>query len=73
METYQDLEPHYNKKLKPMIRKDKLYGWIFHFNPFRNKWEAVHKDNYKELFSGGSNVIRNSSLELLKNEIVNKK
>lgn len=38
----------------------------------RNKWEAVYKDNYKELFSGGTNVIRNSSLEVLKDIIVNK-
>lgn len=72
MEVYQDLEKEVLKQKTNMIRKDKLYGWIFHFNPFRNKWEAVYKDNYKELFSGGTNVIRNSSLEVLKDIIVNK-
>ncbi len=72
METYQDLEQEAINKKTNMLRKDKLYGWIFHFNPFRNKWEAVHRDHYHELFSGGSNVLRNSSLEVLKHQITNR-
>ncbi len=70
METYQDLEPHY-KNQKTMLRKDKLYGWLFHYNPFRNQWEAVHRNHYTDLFNGGKNVIRNSSKTVLQNIITN--
>jgi hypothetical protein len=53
-----------------MLRKDKLYGWLFHYNPFRNRWEAVHKDNYSDLFSGGNHVLRHTSRAILEKIIV---
>lgn len=37
MEVYQDLEKEVLKQKTNMIRKDKLYGWIFHFNPFKKQ------------------------------------
>lgn len=53
------------------MRKDKLYGWLFHYNPFRTRWEAVHKDNYHDLFNGGNNVLRHKSREVLEEIIKN--
>lgn len=53
-----------------MLRKDKLYGWLFHYNAFRNRWEAVHKDHYHDLFNGGKSVLRHSSRKVLENIIV---
>lgn len=52
--------------------KQHLNDWIFHWNPYREKWEGVERDNYKQLFSGGANVLRSSSIATLI-EVINKK
>jgi hypothetical protein len=39
-----------------------LYDFVFHYNPYRNLWAAVHRDHYTELFNGDqSHVIYSSS------------
>lgn len=43
-----------------------LYNWIFHFNPITNKWNAVKRENYNELFSGNSgNVLKSDDINTL--------
>lgn len=44
---------------------NKLYNWVFHFNPHTNLWNAVTRDNYNELFSGGKNVLRSKEINTL--------
>lgn len=53
-----------------MLDKEKLYGWIFHYNPFRNKWEVVYKDHYHDLFNGGNYVLRHTSRKYLETLIL---
>lgn len=43
-----------------------LHDWLFHYNIYTNKWEAVKRDNYSELFSGDKgNVLKSSRIETL--------
>lgn len=62
-----------NNKVKsnPHLRRGFLYGWLFHYNNFRGKWEAVHRENYTELFNGGPNVIRHKSRQVIEEAIIN--
>ncbi len=53
-----------------MAKRDRLYGWLFHYNPYRNQWEAAKREHYKELFSGGKHVLRSRTLETLKDLIM---
>ena len=39
-----------------------IYDWIFHYNIYRDLWEAARRENYTQLFSGGTDVIRSTSL-----------
>ncbi len=56
-----------------MTKKENLYGWIFHYNPYRVKWEAVHKSNYHDLFNGGEHVLRHNSRKILEDVILKHK
>jgi hypothetical protein len=49
-----------------------LYGWLFTYNPFTNKWYAANRDNYSALFSDleNKNVLSSSSFETLREIIV---
>lgn len=42
-----------------------LHGFLFTYNEYSQKWCAATRDNYAELFSGGDNVIKSSSIETL--------
>lgn len=43
---------------------EKLHGWVFTYNSVAQKWEAVTRDNYFDLFNGGSKL-SSSSIETL--------
>lgn len=44
-----------------------LYGWLFTYNPFTDKWRAAKSEHKEELFSSfkGENVISSSKIETL--------
>jgi len=46
---------------------DKLHDWVFHYNIYRNVWEAAKRDDYNKLFSGDNmeSVLRSSSINTL--------
>ena len=49
-----------------MEKKNYIHDFIFHFNTYTSKWNAVTRDNYNELFSGDKgNVISSSSIQTL--------
>lgn len=63
MENYQDLE---NKDTKAS-----LGDWITRYNPHRQCYEGVKRDNYFELFSGDKgNVIRANTHAFLEEIII---
>ena len=43
-----------------------LHDFVFHYNHLNNKWSAVKRDHYAELFSGNKgNVISSSQISTL--------
>lgn len=43
-----------------------VHDFIFHYNHLNNKWSAVKRDNYNELFNGNKgNVISSSDIKTL--------
>ena len=60
--AYQDEEPFY----KP---KDLSYleDWVFHFNSFRNEWNAIPRETYNEYWSkfDHPSVLRSVNLNTL--------
>lgn len=44
-----------------------LYDWVFNFNPYKNIWNAVKREDYKDLFneSASDNVLSSSNIETL--------
>lgn len=42
-----------------------LYNWVFHFNPYQNRWFAVKRENYGQLFSGGPDVLKSNEISTL--------
>ena len=37
-----------------------LYGWVFTFNPYEDKWYATPRDNYFALFNGKNEDVLSS-------------
>ncbi len=33
------------------MAKSNLYGWLFTYNPYQNKWSCAKRDNYADMFS----------------------
>lgn len=53
------------------MNKEVLYDFVFNFNPYTQKWNAVKRENYNELFNGDKgNVISSSSISTLEELIV---
>lgn len=48
-----------------------IYNWVFNYNIYTKKWQAVKREHYQELFNGGSHVIRSSDINTLVS-IINK-
>lgn len=43
-----------------------LHDWIFHYNSYKNRWDATTRDNYPALFSGlNEGVISSSNFNTL--------
>lgn len=47
--------------------KEHLFGWVFHFNIYTNKWRAAHRDFINDLFSQhrSPNVISSDEMQTL--------
>lgn len=43
---------------------DNLQEWVFHYNIYTKKWEAVKRDNYNDLFCDQTSphIIRSSRI-----------
>lgn len=52
--------------------KKYLYGWIFTFNPFMDRWIATNRDNYFKLWNEGSQeaVLESRTVDALKEMII---
>lgn len=43
-----------------------LQDWVFHWNEYTDRWEAVKRDHYTELWNGDNgNVIRSKNVDTL--------
>lgn len=51
---------------KPMNNSN-LFGWVFHFNPYTQKWRAAQREHSNDLFSQhrSKNVISSPEIETL--------
>jgi hypothetical protein len=47
--------------------KSNLYGWVFHYNPYQDKWSCALRDNAADLFSNrkSENVYSSSEIKTL--------
>jgi hypothetical protein len=54
-------------KLKHMTYSDALYDYLFHYNPYNEKWNAIPRDKYLEYWSSKDveGVISSSKYETL--------
>lgn len=57
------------KQMEKIEDMEKLHGWVFTYNSVAQKWEAVTRDNYFDLFSGGPKL-SSSSIETLTELII---
>lgn len=51
------------------MKNEYLQGWVFHFNPYTNEWNAFIREHYVSYFNGmgGGDILRASNMgELLK-------
>lgn len=57
------------------MRNEELYGWVFSYNPFIDKWMSTNRDNYHKLFSNidDESVIKSSSIDTLCELIIKNK
>jgi len=45
---------------------DPLYDWVFHFNPYINKWNAIHREVYMQHWNGETNgVAKHENINIL--------
>ena len=51
--------------------KNHLSDWIINYNYITKTWRAVKRDDYRELFNGGNNIIKSNKLDTLV-EILNR-
>jgi len=42
-----------------------IYDWVFHYNIYTSKWNAVRRENYHQLFNGGKDVLSSSEIDTL--------
>lgn len=42
-----------------------LHNWVITYNQYTNSWLAASRDNAKELFSGGPNVLKFKNIDTL--------
>lgn len=43
-----------------------LQDWVFHYNEYRERWEATKRDSYNELWNGDEgNIIRSKNVDTL--------
>lgn len=44
-----------------------IHNWVFHFNTYTQKWEAVKREHYSDLFSKQSSphILRSSNVNHL--------
>ena len=61
-EVYQDVEPFYEPKELAYLE-----DWVFHYNSFRNEWNAVPRETYSEYWNNYKNagVLRSKHLNTL--------
>lgn len=57
------------KQMEKIEDMEKLHGWVFTYNSVAQKWEAVTRDNYFDLFNGGPKL-SSSSIETLTELII---
>ena len=51
---------------------DKLYDWLFHFNPYKGFWYAFKREDKEKYFNGElKNVLHNVKITELINFIKN--
>lgn len=48
-----------------------IHNWIFNFNEYTQKWSAVTRDNYFDLFNGCKDCLKSSNINTLI-ELINK-
>lgn len=45
---------------------NELFDWVFHYNPYTQKWNATKREHATELFNGNNgHVISSSSVDTL--------
>lgn len=52
-----------------MTKKAYLYDWVFTFNPYTEKYQAVKRDNFTDLFSKNSNRLHANTMDKLEEKI----
>ncbi len=51
--------------------KEVLYDWIFIYNPYRDEYQAVKRENFQELYSGDKGgVLRSKDFKTLESLII---
>jgi hypothetical protein len=43
------------------MSNNNLEGWVFAYNPYVNQWWAAKREHYRDLWNGGSNVLKSES------------
>ena len=55
------------------MNKEQLWGWIFQFNPYIQKYMATTRENYHELSNGDKgNVLYAETMSILEKLILEK-
>lgn len=50
----------------PSNVSDPLYDWVFHFNPYIKKWEAINREVYNQHWNGYTNgVAKHENINIL--------
>ena len=56
------------KEYKNMV-EDRLYNWLFHYNVYKGKWFACHRDDATGYFNGTSeNVVSDKDFDTCKHK-----
>ena len=54
-----------------MMNKENLQQWLFHFNPFTDKWCAAKRSDFTQFFNGDKgDLLHSSDIEVLKDLII---
>jgi hypothetical protein len=61
------------KNNQPMDKLDKLYDYLFHYNPYQKVWYAFNKNDSTAYFNGDRKIaIKNEDLDELVTDILMK-